>query len=44
MRLQALRTQRLELYRMRKDNQLDDDMLAEILRDLDNAEARLLKG
>ena len=44
LRLQALRTQRLELYRMRKDNQLDDDMLAEILRDLDNAEARLLKG
>lgn len=44
MRLQALRTQRLELYRMRKEHQLDDDMLAEILRDLDNAEARLLKG
>ncbi|KIP97712.1 MULTISPECIES: Na+/H+ antiporter [Pseudomonas] len=44
MRLHALRTQRLELYRMRKENQLDDDMLAEILRDLDNAEARLLKG
>ncbi|TBU91264.1 Na+/H+ antiporter [Phytopseudomonas dryadis] len=44
LRLQALRTQRLELYRMRKENQLDDDMLAEILRDLDNAEARLHKG
>lgn len=44
MRLHALRTQRLELYRMRKEHQLDDDMLAEILRDLDNAEARLLKG
>lgn len=44
LRLQALRAQRLELYRMRKDNQLDDDMLAEILFDLDNAEARLSKG
>ena len=41
LRLQALRTQRLELYRMRKDNELDDDMLTEILRDLDIAEARL---
>lgn len=44
MRLQALRTQRLELYRMRKDNELDDDLLSEILRDLDIAEARLHKG
>lgn len=44
LRLQALRTQRLELYRMRKDNELDDDMLAEILRDLDIAEARLHKS
>lgn len=44
LRLQALRTQRLELYRMRKDNELDDDMLTEILRDLDIAEARLHKG
>ena len=43
LRLQALRTQRLELYRMRKEHQLDDDILADILRDLDNAEARLLK-
>ncbi|MDU9409880.1 cation:proton antiporter [Pseudomonas sp. zfem001] len=44
LRLQALRTQRLELYRMRKDNELDDDMLTEILRDLDIAEARLHKS
>ncbi|MGG2399731.1 Na+/H+ antiporter [Pseudomonas sp. SH1-B] len=44
LRLQALRTQRLELYRMRKDNELDDDMLSEILRDLDIAEARLHKS
>lgn len=44
LRLQALRTQRLELYRMRKDNELDDDLLSEILRDLDIAEARLHKG
>lgn len=44
LRLQALRTQRLELYRMRKDHELDDDLLSEILRDLDIAEARLHKG
>ena len=44
LRLQALRTQRLELYRMRKSNELDDDMLSEILRDLDIAEARLHKS
>jgi len=44
LRLQALRAQRLELYRMRKDNELDDDLLTEILRDLDIAEARLHKG
>lgn len=44
LRLQALRTQRLELYQMRKDNELDDDLLSEILRDLDIAEARLHKG
>jgi Na+/H+ antiporter len=44
LRLQALRVQRLELYRMRKEDELDDDVLAEILRDLDIAEARLHKG
>jgi Na+/H+ antiporter len=43
LRVQALRTQRLELYRMRHDNELDDDLLVEILRDLDIAEARLHK-
>ncbi|WXL27183.1 Na+/H+ antiporter [Ectopseudomonas mendocina] len=43
LRLDALRTQRKELYRMRKENLLDDDMLMEILRDLDIAEARLHK-
>jgi hypothetical protein len=43
LRLQALRAQRLELYRMRKEDQLDDDLLAEILRELDIAEARLHK-
>ena len=41
LRLQALRAQRLELYRMRKEHQLDDDLLTEILRELDIAEARL---
>lgn len=41
LRLQALRAQRLELYRMRKEGALDDDLLLEILRDLDIAEARL---
>lgn len=44
LRLQALRTQRLELYRMRKDDELDDDLLAEILRDLDIAESYLYKS
>jgi Na+/H+ antiporter len=44
LRLQALRAQRLELYQMRRENVLDDDMLSEILRDLDIAEARLSKG
>jgi NhaP-type Na+/H+ or K+/H+ antiporter len=43
LRLDALRTQRQELYRMRRENRLDDDMLMEILRDLDIAEARLHK-
>jgi Na+/H+ antiporter len=43
LRLEALRTQRKELYRMRRENVLDDDMLMEILRDLDIAEARLHK-
>ena len=43
LRLQALRVQRLELYRMRRDNEIDDDQLGEILSDLDIAEARLHK-
>lgn len=44
LRLEALRTQRLELYRMRKAGELDDDLMVEILRDLDIAEARLHQG
>lgn len=44
LRLQALRTQRLELYRMRKNDELDDDLLTEILRDLDIAESYLYKS
>ncbi|MCU1715810.1 Na+/H+ antiporter [Pseudomonas sp. 5P_3.1_Bac2] len=43
LRLLGLRTQRAELYRLRKEHQLDDDVLIEILRDLDIAEARLQK-
>lgn len=41
LRLQALRAQRLELYRLRRENALDDDLLGEILRRLDISEARL---
>ena len=41
VRLQALRAQRLELYRLRQNHQLDDDLLLTILRELDIAEARL---
>lgn len=41
LRLQALRAQRIELYRLRKEHQIDDDVLAQILRELDIAEARL---
>ncbi|TBW01470.1 Na+/H+ antiporter [Azotobacter chroococcum] len=44
LRLQALRSQRLELYRLRHRNQVDDDLLGEILRELDISEARLHRG
>lgn len=44
LRLQALRSQRLELYRLRHRNQVDDDLLGEILRELDISEARLQRG
>ncbi|WP_437883758.1 Na+/H+ antiporter [Pseudomonas sp. LRF_L74] len=44
LRLQALRAQRLELYRLRNQHQVDDDVVSEILRELDIAEATLQKG
>lgn len=44
LRLEALRAQRLELYRLRREHQVDDDLLGEILRDLDISEARLQRG
>ncbi len=44
MRLQALRAQRLELYRLRHHHQVDDDLLSEILRELDISEARLYRS
>lgn len=44
LRLEALRAQRLELYRLRHEHQVDDDMLGEILRDLDISEARLYRS
>jgi len=44
LRLQALRAQRLELYRLRHRHQVDDDLLGEILRELDISEARLYRG
>ncbi|GAB3462376.1 Na+/H+ antiporter [Azotobacter salinestris] len=44
LRLQALRSQRLELYRLRHRNQVDDDLLGEILRELDISEARLYRS
>lgn len=44
LRLEALRAQRLELYRLRREHRVDDDLLGEILRDLDISEARLQRG
>ncbi|MFC0709287.1 Na+/H+ antiporter [Azorhizophilus paspali] len=44
LRLQALRSQRLELYRLRRRHQVDDDLLGEILRELDISEARLFRS
>lgn len=41
LRLQALRAQRLELYRQRRHNEIDDETVREILHDLDVSEAGL---
>jgi CPA1 family monovalent cation:H+ antiporter len=43
LRLQALRAQRLELYRLRNAHLADDDVVSEILRELDISEAMLNK-
>ncbi len=39
LRLQALRAQRLELYRLRREHLIDDDVVRDILRELDISEA-----
>lgn len=44
LRTQALRAQRLELYRLRQEKLIDDDLLTEILRGLDVTEARLQRS
>ena len=41
MRLNALRAQRLELYRLSRHHQIGDDVLREVLADLDLSEANL---
>jgi CPA1 family monovalent cation:H+ antiporter len=41
MRLNALRAQRLELYRLSRQHQIGDDVLREVLADLDLSEANL---
>ena len=41
LRLKALRAQRLELYNLRRQHEIGDDVLSEILRDLDLSEANL---
>ncbi|WP_152225050.1 Na+/H+ antiporter [Pseudomonas sp. SCB32] len=39
LRIKALRAQRLELYRMRHENEIDDELLRGVLGELDNQEA-----
>ncbi|KEA21684.1 sodium:proton antiporter, partial [Pseudomonas aeruginosa C0324C] len=41
LRLKALRAQRLELYRQRRNNEIDDETLGDILRELDQQESWL---
>ncbi len=41
LRLKALRAQRLELYRQRRNNEIDDETLGDILGELDQQEAWL---
>jgi len=44
LRLAALRAQRLELYRLRKHEVLDDELVGELLHELDVAESMLQRG
>ncbi|WP_263141473.1 Na+/H+ antiporter [Pseudomonas sp. RIT-PI-AD] len=44
LRLQALRAQRLELYRLRREHLIDDDVVRDILRELDISEAMQQRG
>jgi CPA1 family monovalent cation:H+ antiporter len=39
LRIKALRAQRLELYRMRREHEIDDETMREVLGELDNQEA-----
>ncbi|MED5610846.1 MULTISPECIES: Na+/H+ antiporter [Pseudomonas] len=41
LRIKALRTQRLELYRLRRENLVDDETMRKVLADLDSQEAWL---
>ncbi|KAF1051438.1 MAG: Sodium, potassium, lithium and rubidium/H(+) antiporter [Stenotrophomonas maltophilia] len=41
LRIKALRAQRLELYRMRRENEIDDETMREVLGGLDTQEAWL---
>jgi CPA1 family monovalent cation:H+ antiporter len=44
LRLLALRAQRLELYRLRREHLLDDEIVSGLLRELDIREAQLAQG
>ena len=39
LRIKALRALRLELYRMRREHEIDDETMREVLGELDNQEA-----
>ena len=44
LRVHALRAQRLELYRLRREYLLDDEIVSGLLRDLDIREAQWQQG
>ena len=41
LRLRALRAQRLELYNLRRNHEIGDDVLRQVLGELDMSEANL---